>query len=269
MLGGAWILASETCALDIIGAEFVRDVEPGELVVIDGTELRSLQALRPRASRASASSNTSISPGPTASSTAATSMRRASASARELARESAGRRRHGRPGAGFRRARGARLCQRGRHAVRARHHPQSLCRPHLHRADRPDPPSGRAGSSTTPTARMLEGKRVILVDDSIVRGTTSTKIVEMVREAGATRGAYAHLEPAHHPFLLLRHRHARARQAAGLAYDVDEMAKLHRRRQPRLRLDRRALPRHGRAGARRGQRRNSATPASPATIRSR
>jgi len=33
-LGDAWILSSETCALDIIGAEFERDVEPGEIVII-------------------------------------------------------------------------------------------------------------------------------------------------------------------------------------------------------------------------------------------
>ena len=60
----------------------------------------------------------------------------------------------------------------------------------------------------------IEGRRVILVDDSIVRGTTSRKIVEMVRSAGATRGAYAHLQPADRPFLLLRHRYARAQPAA-------------------------------------------------------
>jgi len=40
---GAWVLSSETCALDLIQAEFVRDVEPGEAVIIDENGLRSLQ----------------------------------------------------------------------------------------------------------------------------------------------------------------------------------------------------------------------------------
>src|SRR5579872_686790 len=41
---GAWVLASETCAFDLIHAEFVRDVEPGEIVIIDKKGLRSIQA---------------------------------------------------------------------------------------------------------------------------------------------------------------------------------------------------------------------------------
>jgi amidophosphoribosyltransferase len=42
---GDWVVASETCALDLVGAAFVRDVRPGEVVVVDGEGLRSLQAL--------------------------------------------------------------------------------------------------------------------------------------------------------------------------------------------------------------------------------
>src|SRR5213596_2335297 len=38
-----WVLASETCALDLIHAKFVRDVEPGEVVVIDANGLRSIK----------------------------------------------------------------------------------------------------------------------------------------------------------------------------------------------------------------------------------
>src|SRR5208337_948505 len=39
----AWVLASETCALDIVGAEFVRDVEPGEIIIIDDQGVHSIK----------------------------------------------------------------------------------------------------------------------------------------------------------------------------------------------------------------------------------
>src|SRR4029077_7128987 len=42
-LADAWIIASETCALDIIGADFVRDVEPGEIVIIGASGVKSLK----------------------------------------------------------------------------------------------------------------------------------------------------------------------------------------------------------------------------------
>src|SRR4029077_11275686 len=44
---GGWVLASETAALDIVGAHFVRDVEPGELVAIDATGVRSIRFAEP------------------------------------------------------------------------------------------------------------------------------------------------------------------------------------------------------------------------------
>jgi amidophosphoribosyltransferase len=43
-IGDAWVLASETCALDLIHAKFVRDVEPGEIVIINKEGLTSIQA---------------------------------------------------------------------------------------------------------------------------------------------------------------------------------------------------------------------------------
>ena len=50
----------------------------------------------------------------------------------------------------------------------------------------------------SPNRAVLEGKRVVLIDDSIVRGTTSRKIVRMVREAGATE---VHLRSASPPLM--------------------------------------------------------------------
>src|SRR5262249_12004362 len=46
-LGDGYVIASETCALDLVGAEYLRDVEPGELVCLDPQGLRSLKALPP------------------------------------------------------------------------------------------------------------------------------------------------------------------------------------------------------------------------------
>ena len=46
-LGDAWIVCSETCALDLIGATYVRDVEPGEVLVISDGGLRSIQPFPP------------------------------------------------------------------------------------------------------------------------------------------------------------------------------------------------------------------------------
>ncbi|HEU0303790.1 MAG TPA: amidophosphoribosyltransferase [Gaiellaceae bacterium] len=44
-LGEDWVVASETCTFDLLGADFVREVEPGELVLVDGDGLRAVQAV--------------------------------------------------------------------------------------------------------------------------------------------------------------------------------------------------------------------------------
>src|SRR5205823_60244 len=46
-LGEDWVVASETCALDLVGAEHKREIQPGELVVVDETGLHALQAVPP------------------------------------------------------------------------------------------------------------------------------------------------------------------------------------------------------------------------------
>ncbi len=51
-LDGAWVLSSETCAFDLIHAEFIRDVEPGEIVIIDHNGLRSIKAFPEQKERA-------------------------------------------------------------------------------------------------------------------------------------------------------------------------------------------------------------------------
>ena len=65
-----------------------------------------------------------------------------------------------------------------------------------------------------PVRALLAGKRVVLVDDSLVRGALCRKIVRIVRERWSHRSPRAHQLPAHDFSLLLRYRHAHARGVA-------------------------------------------------------
>ena len=88
---------------------------------------------------------------------------------------------------------------------------------------------------------VLEGKRVVLVDDLIVRGTTSKKIVEMVRAAGAKE---VHMRisspPTTHSCFYGIDTPERSKLLAA-SHDVEEMAS-DRRRQPGVHLHRRTIP---------------------------
>ncbi|MBM3487146.1 MAG: amidophosphoribosyltransferase [Alphaproteobacteria bacterium] len=182
-LDDAHILASESCALDIIGAEYVRDLAPGEIVIIDELGVRSLRPFDQRPRRFCifeyvyfARPDSKIE-----GRNVYEARRRIGA---ELARES-----HveadvvipvpdsGVPAAiGYAHAAGLPYelgIIRNHYVGRTFIEPTDRIR-HLgvklkHNANR----------------AVIEGKCVVLVDDSIVRGTTSVKIVEMVRNAGA------------------------------------------------------------------------------------
>ncbi len=183
-LDGAHILASETCALDIIGAEFVRDIEAGEMIIIDETGVHSLRPFRHAPRRFCIFEYIYFSrPDSVVEGNSVYEARKRIGG--ELARES-----HVDadvvipvPDSGVPAAIGyAAEAQipfelgiiRNHYVGRTFIEPTEQIR-HLgvklkHNANR----------------AHIRGKRVILVDDSIVRGTTSKKIVEMVRRAGAT-----------------------------------------------------------------------------------
>src|SRR5882672_6641986 len=183
-LADSWIVTSETCALDIIGADFVRDVEPGEIVIIGAGGVRSVKPFAHVPERLCVFEYIYFArPDSVLEGRSVYEARKRIG--RELARES-----HidadivvpvpdsGVPAAlGYSAESGVPFelgIIRNHYVGRTFIEPTDQIR-HLgvrlkHNANR----------------AKLAGKRVILVDDSIVRGTTSTKIVEMVRAAGAT-----------------------------------------------------------------------------------
>jgi amidophosphoribosyltransferase len=180
---GGWVLASETAALDIVGAHFVRDVEPGEMVAIDASGVRSLrfaeatpklcifeyvyiarpdtqlyghsvhaarQRMGEELARQAPAAADMVMPVPESGVPAAQGYARAS----------------GIPyGDGF---------------VKNRYVGRTFIQPSQKQRG--------AGVRVKLNAlrENLAGKRVVVVDDSIVRGTTTRQTIQLLREAGAT-----------------------------------------------------------------------------------
>jgi amidophosphoribosyltransferase len=183
-LGTSHLLASETCALDIIGAEFVRDVEPGELVVLDSAGIHSLRPF-PHTARRFCIFELIYFARPDSVVEGSSVYEARKRIGAELARESPVGADvvipvpdSGVPAAiGFAQESGIpfelgiiRNHYVGRTFIEPTDHIRNLGVRLKHNTNRAE----------------IAGKRVVLVDDSIVRGTTSKKIVEMMRAAGAT-----------------------------------------------------------------------------------
>ncbi len=182
-LNDGWVLASETCALDIVGAEFVRDIDAGEIVIIDDAGIRSVKPFPKAENRFCIFEYIYFArPDSVVEGTPVYETRKRIGA--ELARESnvAADVVVPVPDSGVPAAMG--------YAVQAGI-PFELGIIRNHYVGRtfiePTDQIRHLGVKLKHSANraMLEGKRVILVDDSIVRGTTSKKIVEMVRQAGA------------------------------------------------------------------------------------
>ena len=182
-LGGRYILASETCALDIINARFVRDVQNGEMVVISDDGLESIRYAPPQAMRPCIFEYIYFSrPNSIVNGRSVYDARKAMGA--QLAREAPADADvvvpvpdSGVPAAlGFGQECGIpyelgiiRNHYVGRTFIEPTQSVRELGVRLKHSANR----------------AVVGGKRIVLVDDSLVRGTTSVKIVRMMREAGA------------------------------------------------------------------------------------
>ena len=182
-LGDAWVLASETCAFDLIDAQYVRDVEPGEMIIIDDNGLRSSHPLRARKHSMCLFEHVYF-------------ARPDSLIYGQSVNES--RHRMGKrlaieqpadadivvpvPDSGT----AAAIGYSAQSEISFRF---GLVRNHYVGRTFIEPKQSIRSFGVriklNPVRGLIEGKRVVLIDDSIIRGTTSKKIVRMVREAGA------------------------------------------------------------------------------------
>ncbi|AOH84892.1 amidophosphoribosyltransferase [Sphingomonas panacis] len=210
-VGEAIIFASETVALDVVGAAFVREIEPGELVIVKGGEISSHHPFAPISPRPCIFEHVYFSrPDSIAGGRSIYTVRKAIGA--QLAIESPVDADlvipvpdSGTPAAiGYAQQSGIpfelgiiRSHYVGRTFIQPTNEVRHLGVKLKHNANR----------------ALIEGKRVILIDDSIVRGTTSLKIVQMMRDAGA---AEVHMRIASPP----------TRHSCYYGVDTPERAKL-------------------------------------------
>src|SRR5207248_4549729 len=182
-LDDGWVVASETCALDLMEAKVERDIEPGEMLVIDAAGARSVRAFPPREKLQCVFEYVYFArPDSALWGRNVHTVRKAMG--HQLARE------HPVeadvvipvPDSGV----GAAL---GYSEESGLPYDVGLVRNHYVGRTFIEPQQGirhfGVKVKLNPNREVLDGRRVVVVDDSIVRGTTSRKIVKMVRAAGA------------------------------------------------------------------------------------
>ena len=194
---GAYVVASESCALDAVGASLIRDVEPGEILVFDGEGVRSIRTHCQRAERTMCVFEYIYFARPDSvidGSSVHNARRRAGMF---LALE------HpveadvvvGVPDSGIDAAIGfaqASGIPYGVGMIKNKYIGRTFISPG--QRSRED----KVRIKLNPIAATVKGKRVVLIDDSIVRGTTSARIVRLLREAGASE---VHMRISAPPFL--------------------------------------------------------------------
>ena len=182
-LGEATIFASETVALDVIGATFIRDVEPGELVIVNDGGIRSFRPFEQVEPRPCIFEHVYFSrPDSIAEGVSVYEVRKNIGA--ELSRESPVEADFvvpvpdsGVPAAlGFSQASGIPF-ELG--IIRSHYVGRTFIQPN--QAVRLQGVKLKHNANSA----LVDGKKIVLIDDSIVRGTTSVKLVQMMRDAGA------------------------------------------------------------------------------------
>ncbi|MBN8210145.1 amidophosphoribosyltransferase [Bacillus sp. NTK071] len=183
ILEGAYVVASETCAFDLIGAEYIRDVQPGELLIISENGLES-ERFSSSVSRAICSMEYIYFSRPDSNIENINVHTARKKLGKQLAKEAPIEADivTGVPDSSISAAIGYAEesgipYEMG--LIKNRYVGRTFIQPSQELRER------GVKMKLSPVRGVVEGKRVVIVDDSIVRGTTSRRIVTMLREAGA------------------------------------------------------------------------------------